>query len=148
MNEILHSLGIVNIDIETGIRYGVIHQGELLQAWADASEAVYPEDDSDNSDDDEFFGEPIGFRCDIDGYEAVSDEYGDIFVIKSPYYTLCGPCSPCAPGAGYLMDPGDMMAYCFGHDWFEDGKAPYRVFSVETGKEVVCEEEEKGQENL
>jgi len=29
--------------------------------------------------------------------------------------------------------------YCFGHDWFEDGKAPYPVYSVETGELVEAE---------
>ena len=35
--------GLTNIDQETGIRYEVINQGEVLQAWADSSEAQYPE---------------------------------------------------------------------------------------------------------
>ena len=65
----------------------------------------------------------------------------DIFVCKSPYFTYAQFCSPCAPGAGYLLnpltepDPGN-KAYCFGHDWFESGKAPYPVYSVETGELV------------
>ena len=35
--------GSVNIDKETGIRFGVINQNELMQAWSDSSEANYPD---------------------------------------------------------------------------------------------------------
>ena len=63
----------------------------------------------------------------------------DIFITKSPYYTTCTFCSPCAPNAGDLSHPvdGGVKAYCFGHDWFEEGKAPYPVFSVKTGEEIL-----------
>ena len=73
-------------------------------------------------------------------YLAHCSDY-DIFIEKSPYYTECQYCSPCAPGAGYILNQceGGVKAYCYGHDWFEDGKSPYRVFSVETGKEVLPE---------
>lgn len=36
-----YGLGTTNIDLETGIRYGVISQNEVLQAWADDAEADY-----------------------------------------------------------------------------------------------------------
>ncbi|MDD3961287.1 MAG: hypothetical protein PHT77_05430 [Bacteroidales bacterium] len=72
------------------------------------------------------------------------DNFG-IFVIKSPYYTYCRPCSPCAPGAGDLNSPyiewEDMRetqkVYCLGKDYFEDEKAPYRIFRVDNDQEVV-----------
>lgn len=38
--------------------------------------------------------------------------------------------------ATLAADCGFPRAYCLGHDWFDDGKAPYPVFSVETGKLV------------
>jgi hypothetical protein len=62
----------------------------------------------------------------------------DIFITKSPYYTLCAYCSPCAPGAGYIVDSrkDGIKAYCFGHSFYESGKAPYPVYSVKTGKLV------------
>jgi hypothetical protein len=63
--------------------------------------------------------------------EAGSD--GDIFITKSPYYTVCGFCSPCAPGAGYLTDKSeDCAAFCFGPDWF-DGPVPYLIYRVSDG---------------
>ena len=167
-----YGMGTVNIDKETGIRYGVIHQHDVMQAWADGAEAYYGdpscpkcgnkverydidkhgdyesnscndyacEDCSECFPSDEVFGyEPLGFNYDGDGYQASQGEDGDIFIVKSPYFTLCKFCSPCAPGAGYIMDSVDdgIRAYCFGHDWFEDGKAPYPVYSVETGEEVL-----------
>lgn len=87
--------------------------------------------------------EPISHFYEKDGYSAEAGESGDIFVCRSPYYTYAQFCSPCAPGACYLSaflcnpDPEtdkDNRAYCFGHDWFDDGKAPYPVYSVETGE--------------
>jgi hypothetical protein len=88
---------------------------------------------------------------------------GDIMIIKSPYYTYAQFCSPCAPGAGYLMNwfkmengyspetlgieqfekmaqaAGFPKVYCFGHDWFGNGIAPYPVFNVETGELVKAD---------
>jgi hypothetical protein len=79
-----------------------------------------------------------GLRASMSGYDGV-----DVFVMSSPYFTRATYCSPCAPGACYLLSPngnGD-KAYCFGHDWFghdwfEDGKAPYPVFLVASGEEI------------
>lgn len=70
------------------------------------------------------------------------DNFG-IFVMRSPYYTFCRECSPCAPGAGDLNTPiekpglGHDYTYCLGPEWFEDNKAPYRVFRVADDSEVV-----------
>ncbi len=67
----------------------------------------------------------------------------DFFVSKSPYFTFAQFCSPCVPGACNLDSPLDPAVwpdankcYCLGHDWFEDNKAPYPIFSVETGTQV------------
>lgn len=56
---------------------------------------------------------------------------GDIFVIKSPYYTLCSFCSPCAPGAGSLGSDGSVKTYCLGPEWFdEDRPMPYECHEL------------------
>ena len=132
-----YGMGQVNVDKETGIRYGVISQNEVLQAWADSSEAYYPCKECEyrpGPDDEpcEAMCEPSSFYIDDKEYSAECGEMGDIFITKSPYYTKAQFCSPCAPGACYLMNPceGGEKAYCFGHDWFEDGKAPYPVYLV------------------
>jgi len=141
------------------IRFGVISLHEVMQAWCEDSEAYYghpqcpycgAELDDDVDDDyececghiiswvdEECYGEAVSFYYDRAGYQAESDSYGgDIFITKSPYYTLCGFCSPCAPGAGYLTDAGnDCKEFCFGPDWF-DGPAPHDIYSVATGKLV------------
>ena len=155
-----YSMGRSNVDRETGIHYGVISVREVMQAWHDDSEAYYidacpycgeeltiqKEDleyplDCDTchhtiEEDDFDMQEPVSFFYKDDGYEAeqTADDT-DIFILKSPYYTWCQYCSPCAPGAGYLTswtekDVG-IKAYCFASDWFEDGKAPYPVYRVQ-----------------
>jgi len=178
--------GNVNIDTKTGIRYGVISQHSISQAWSDCAEADYgdptcPECGNEARDvvgargvsfedcdqygghgradfacDDckltidscEAYGdEPIGFHYEGDGYELTDCLDSDVMVIKSPFYTFAPLCSPCVPNAGDLDDaahfadwldhditPLDMFdpclprTYCVGHDWFDDGRAPYPVY--------------------
>jgi hypothetical protein len=134
-----YGMGMTNRDGD-GIHYGVIHQGEVLQAWADSSEPYYGEPD-ENGEKEDFneFAEPLSFYYQKEGYEAEqSQDDSDIFITKSPYYTLCAYCSPCAPGAGYVMSSRKhgIKAYCFGDDWFDSGKAPYPVYEVKTGQRV------------
>lgn len=167
-----YGMGTTNVDKSNGIRYGVISQNEVLQAWCDESELEYPDpepadcdtcggegsirdpdpegdyitcedcDGTGNAEDDggfDDFGEPIGAVYEGDGYAAsCSGDSGDIFIVKSPFYTHAKFCSPCAPGAVYLMnpDPDGAKGYCFGHDWFDEGEAPYPVYRVDTGELV------------
>lgn len=107
------------------------------------------------TNDDFEMSEPDSYTYEGEGYQCQqSADDPDIFILKSPFYTYCKFCSPCAPGAGYLMDyfksraleingkisspdaykraaenAGYIKAYCFGHYWFED---------VETGKMITC----------
>jgi hypothetical protein len=154
--------GITNIDVKAGIRYGIILQNsEVLQAWADSSEPFYvyhcpycgtelkkgseakrcpacykyfKDGDFDNL-------EPAAYIYEEEGYACECDDHGDIWITKSPYFTYAQFCSPCAPGACHLNSPLDTpdprnRCYCFGHDWFEDQKATYPVYSVTTGNIV------------
>jgi len=154
-----YGLGKSNIDKKTGIRYGVINQSEVLQAWCDDSEPVYfyycpecefelgieyPEKcdscEYEIQEDDFDFIEPYHFEYLQDGYKIFqSQDDTDLFIELSPYYTYAQFCSPCAPGAVYLMSwlnilYKDNKGYCLGHDWFENGIAPYPVYSVKTNK--------------
>jgi len=184
---------ISNVCPKTGIRYGVINQNKVGDSWWDSSEAHYnyscPECERELSDevlqaethcpgcarkfeDDDFdMLEPSSFYVDDGEYFAECGEDGDIFITKSPYFTYAQFCSPCAPGAGYLMNSfvnkwensgagksgvmnpehypedyklkarnsGYPKVYCLGHEWFEGGKAPYPVFTVEDEKIVISE---------
>ena len=135
--DIDYGRGLTNIDHSTGIRYGVISIYKVLEAWAQSSEPVFLDEDEDQDG----CAEPIAFDVDEDGYLChQSADDTDIFVIKSPFYTYCGLCSPCAPGAGDLScertKETGFMTYCFGHDWFEENKAPYPVYDVKTHKPV------------
>lgn len=189
-------------DEDKKIRYGVICLHEVLDRWAESSTPIFdpPSDvecpecgfkfivplgtewgdviscqDNENhtfeveADD---CGEPQMYDLNDGQYVAYSDEHLDIIIQASPYYTYCEFCSPCAPGAGFLMKPFKIPAeyketsytlqnispgaysdlyhnlaewarfkpsFCFGHDWFSSGKAPYRVFEVGTNKEVLPE---------
>jgi hypothetical protein len=144
-----YSRGTANTDTTTGIHYGVISQHEVLQAWADSSEADFgtpgdmevecpdcghcfflqpreipadapymvapqwewgdmvacPKCESEFDLELPCCAEPIGYDLNDGDYVAYAGDDGDIFIISSPYYTYCGYCSPCAPGAGHLMSP-------------------------------------------
>lgn len=86
--------------------------------------------------------EPCCIRYEADGYAMNENSSGDLWIFRSPYFTYAQFCSPCAPGACHLRnsleEPSEPnKCYCLGHDWFEEGKAPYAVYSVETGQEVA-----------
>jgi hypothetical protein len=90
------------------------------------------------NESDFFEDEPVGYVIKDDKYFATqSHDDTDIFVEKSIYYTICGFCSPCAPGAGDILNQVEegIKTYCFGHDMFEN-EAPYAVYEVATGKKV------------
>jgi hypothetical protein len=132
-----------NRDADSGIHYGVIPMNEICQAWSDSSEAQYPEDLAEDEECD-----PSCFTYEGEGIAAQqSHDSPDVWVFKSPYFTYAQFCSPCAPGACYLLNPctpesGAARAYCFGHDWFEEGIAPYPVYSVETGAELIAKKQD------
>lgn len=70
-----------------------------------------------------------------------SQESTELWVYRSEYFTYAQFCSPCMPGACNLDSPLDHRApnnrcYCLPHEFFEEGIAPYPVFSVKTGKIV------------
>jgi len=178
-----------NHDKKTGIAYGVIPQRDVMPEALDNCEYDYgepesecPECGADNMgaawgdtvkcrDCGEEFelelpdcAEANSFTIERDGY-ALSGECGsftssfDLWVLKSPYYTIAEKCSPCAPGAGYLKQLPDYMSaepvaiavsvtnsmgrgektYCLDGEWFESGVAPYPLWSVETGERVIEE---------
>ncbi len=92
---------------------------------------------------DVYSEEALGYTLDDGEYQAQDCLDSDIMIIRSPYYTYAPFCSPCVPGAGNLNDAGEcfgqVKTYCFGHDWFDDGKAPYRVFRVDDNTEVFAD---------
>lgn len=150
-----YSRGITNIDHETGIRYGVISANYInIEDFVFHYSIICPEcgteleEFPDEDDDgllgcsscgyntfnaDEFYSdEPSAVTYDEDGYSlAYSLDSNDIWVFKSPFKTMAGFCSPCAPGACYLTDRSeDAWAYCLGPEWFEDA-VPYLVTKVD-----------------
>jgi len=91
-----------------------------------------------------FPDEPIGHELKDEEYHAIDCLDSDVMILRSPYYTYAPFCSPCVPGAGNLDDampdwcePHGVKTYCFGHDYFEDHKAPYKVFRVADDTEVL-----------
>jgi hypothetical protein len=126
------------------------HCGEDLPGGSlDDMIRALPEDEENPScpicehvleEDDFEYMDPTSFLYSRDGYEAEQGfDDTDIFIMKSPYFTYAQFCSPCAPGAGYILNTVSKQhsaskTYCFGHDWFDKGKAPYPVYDVNTGE--------------
>ena len=149
-----YGMGKTNIDKENGIRYGVIHINRLHEFAWEEFEGIYApgcpscgellDDDFESpancphcneliKDGEQFGDEPGGYEYVGDPtYKLELGDDGDIFVIKSPYYTFAQFCSPCAPGAGHLehyCEDGP-KTYCLGAEWFH-GEPPYPIFNVE-----------------
>lgn len=163
-----YGLGKTNIDEKTGIRFGIIPVNELYHdVWSEI-ESIYvpfcPECNTELKEDDylavddgqpcphcgktiadseDCLGdEPTYNKLITDDYTSIVDDTGDLFLIKSKYYTFAQFCSPCAPGAGYILNHCEdgPKTYCFGHEMFEDEKAPYPVYSVETNELIKPKE--------
>ena len=102
--------GLTNIDIETGIRYGVIALNNCNQDWLNEFEPYYGEESIELDD----YAEPISCSYDRDGIKAEYSPDGSwLFVFKSPVIVKCNFCSPCVPGAGDLdsLNPNGIEAY-------------------------------------
>lgn len=140
-----------NVDLETGISFGVVslnNEKFNSELWFEVSEPEYYVetcpicgsgfDSLENDDGDELnVCHSCGHEWGIDEHELVIrsfviDEDGlrmeqsaddsDIFVTRSPFVTLAAKCSPCAPNAGDLSTPGGVMAYCPPPEWWLDVK--------------------------
>lgn len=101
--------------------------------------------------------EALGISYEAGGYKITDCLDTDLFVLASPYYTYAQFCSPCVPGACNLDSPLDVTmtagkwtvenelaaqarrnkCFALGHDWFDTGKAPYRVWRVNDNSEVL-----------
>lgn len=157
-----YGMGQTNLNKQTGTRYGVIPANDCHDCIYEDFEADYgpptcgwcgnefgdvePEGGyyqcpcGKRSRDDDMPDEPIGYNLNDDDYDCeLHSSSGDIFVLRSPYYTRADFCSPCAPGACYLLNYNEhgAKAYCLGHDFFEGEKAPYRMWRVDNDEEVM-----------
>lgn len=117
-----YSMGTTNIDLENGIRFGVIPMNDLAHwAW-------------ESFEDD--YGEPTCPKCDFNVSEEQSDNgASDFFCEECNHNFMSAEACGEEPIGSHLQDE-DYTAECyaFGHDWFEDGVAPYPVYEVATGK--------------
>lgn len=83
------------------------------------------------SSEDAFPEEPVGYHIDCAEVKAIDCLDTDWMVTDSKFITRAQYCSPCVPQAGNLDAPclTGPITLCFGHQWFEKGKAPYPVVS-------------------
>jgi hypothetical protein len=131
---------------------------ELDEDWEDTAIDIY-EADGDNEhewiaddtlpcphcskpihDSEQYADEPNAQILDTDDIKGFLDDFG-LWITKSPYYTKTAFCSPCCPGAGDLNSPrkDGVKTFCLDHSWFEDKKAPYPVYRVDTDELVEKE---------
>jgi len=149
--------GLTNIDVETGIRYGVIAQNSISGDTLNDLESIYPFNCPNcgnetlvpsksmkyeyfcqscrtwHMSEDCYGEEAIGLKYEDEEYTVVDCLDTDLMIIKSPYYTKAQYCSPCVPGAGNLDNPmpDGVKTYCLGADWFDDyNTCPYPIYSV------------------
>jgi hypothetical protein len=102
-----YGMGQTNVDKENGIRYGVIHQNEVLQAWADRSKPYYGKRT-------ELVQCECGNECSLpDGAESDGAEWGDTIEcplcendVEIELYDYCEPASFYVNGQGYQAESG------------------------------------------
>lgn len=165
-----YGMGMTNIDLETGIRFGVISVHDL-PFFYDEAEPEYPEfdpveygleaDEEGEFDEEELeeelenarqnfyeYAEPLAWGIvSPDCIMAHSQNDCDVFVTKSKFFTYARLCSPCAPGACYLTsqtNENGFKAYCPSPDMFKEGACPIDIYSIETGLLVIAKTEEEG----
>jgi hypothetical protein len=157
--------GLSNIDIQTGVRYGIISVNHLdLVEWLNEDfEPVYgqhcpeccvelstediavtiggdivcPECNAVTPEENIYNDEPDYYGCENKEYELLMNNSNEIWVFRSPYFTKVMHCSPCAPGAGDLDHPHTkgIITYCLGPEWFKD-TPPYPVYVIDGGQGV------------
>lgn len=138
------STGMMNVNPETGIPYGVIaaasldadlvqrltfelgrdvyYEEALAKFNADVDvENPYYEDLLQDFNDDYYMEEPV-FEGEYDGVRYRTFWLGGaelFWIFYSPYTAHARPCSPCVPGAGDLddLDPEGMQCYTVPDDW-------------------------------
>lgn len=97
-----------------------------------------------------YSGEPLGWSSEDDGYILhIDSDAIDLWVLKSPFYTYAQYCSPCAPGALWILNPVSEegpKGYCLDKSWFEGENCPYPYYSVETRERVYTPKEESTDE--
>lgn len=134
------------IDDLMEIEYG---EGAVEEAWDIIQDAF----------NDHYHCEDPDWLYEHDGYKATNCLNFDVMLLASKFFTFAQFCSPCVPGAGNLDHPftgkavphgyykgwaeqfqfeaeqnGFAKCFCWSHDWFEGGRAPYAVFEVGTNK--------------
>lgn len=115
--------GISNIDLQSGIHYGVISLNNVNQDWLNEFEAHYPEithnsscTNHDNCYCSEYL-DPTHYTYNQDGLicEYSHDSSMNIlFIFKSPIIVKAKFCSPCVPGAGDLDNLSDNGVNTYG----------------------------------
>jgi hypothetical protein len=70
------------------------------------------------------------YRYEEGGYIIEYDNNSnDLIIIKSPYYTYRGVCSPCAPNGCYLESEGNIPCYVLGNDFYDEyNEIPYNEY--------------------
>jgi hypothetical protein len=142
------------VKMADGTETGEDNNGLDLQEWFNGKDHCCLDCHACYWSDACFPDEPVSqdFTPNSEYKTEYSETLNCLFVTDSPYYTYARYCSPCCPGAldldNDLTSDADFTeevnfsgprGYCFGHDYFEDGKAPYRVFRVADDTEVVAE---------
>ena len=119
------------------------HESVTDAEWNDGKDYACAKCEACYWSDSVFPDEALSYSYEREGYKLTDCLDTDIFILESPYFTWAQFCSPCVPGAGNLDTPTEpengAKCYALGHDWFEDGRAPYTVYRVADGSIVEPE---------
>lgn len=116
------------------INYGLI-PSSLVEFWRQESDPLY-----ELTIEDELncvFPNKTAIRVfEAVGYEAQQDEFGDIVLFKSPYYSH----GRCIRGVVHMSvhdaTTNDPKCYCFGPEFYDRYRIPHDIYDVITGELV------------
>ena len=115
---------IPNINLETGIHYGVISGNSKLlpEDWFDCFEPIYQCDDKDCSECQNYSNcfkdeqDTEHYVCDKKDFKADYNSNSNIIMIFfSNNIVKCNYCSPCYPNAGDLDSPNESGIETYGY---------------------------------
>ena len=135
-------LNRINVNPETGIRYGVVSLNSLAEwvfdeffyhgenvTYRDAIEEFRSENPDASEDDVDAFMESYEgyedcYELESDGMKLALSYLGGtpiVWVFESPIVDRARLCSPCVPNAGDLdnRDPNGYDCYSLRQDWFD-----------------------------
>lgn len=129
-------------------RYGLDHidQYDQYSKYRSSEDFACPQCQLIFGNDSAYPEDPIAWTYERQGFLLELDSQNDVWIFKAPYVTYAQYCSPCAPGACYLLVPcregQGGLCYALDDSFFsKENSCPYPLYSLDgTPLEDIADE--------